>query len=226
MKNAMKKILGSVLSLSLIFSTSATVFAAADVSNVTSNTASSVQQEKYSSYEKSLIEISQKYDVQANLKPIEWFLENGFPDESKFTEQLEINCSILANTQSNDTPTTEPDTSSKGLKASGYKTYTWKDTQYKNNFGITVEYSFAISVAQNPDTGKYFISQFSAAKPTLSGTGKGVVRSYSTTTVDSGTTRKTTTQLTLTKDGVDYSKTSSAYVYYSSSNGSITIQGY
>lgn len=225
MKNTMKKMLGVIVVLSFICSIGITVSASVDKSDRTSTPASAAQQERYSQYEKILSEISKKYGIEASLEPIEWFVENEFPSEEEFTEQVETNCRTLAHSHSTDAPVTEPDSAENGINTNGVQTYTWKDTQYKSSYGITVTFSFAVTVAQNPDTEKYFISQFSAFKPTLSGTGQGVVTSYSTTVVDGGRTRVTTAQMTLTKDGVNYSKTSSAYVYCNANNGNISIQG-
>lgn len=218
MKHTMKKILGVMLSLSLLFSMGVAAFAAEDESSIGSIGASSVQQEKYSEYGRILSEITGKYGIEASLEPIECFIENGFPDESEFAEKVRINCELLTNSE---TTTTKSSSESKEVTI-----HDWKDTQYKSNFDITVKFSFAIRVSQHPDTGNYFISEFNAFKPELLGKGKGIVNSYSTRLIDGGRTRLTTAQLTLTKDGANYSRTSSAYTYCSSSTGKITVQGY
>ncbi|WP_033165324.1 hypothetical protein [Clostridium sp. KNHs205] len=219
MKRTTKKLLSIVLALSMTLSLGVAA-SAAEVDANNSVNPSLTQQEKYTQYEKIIAEISQKYGIEASIEPISWFLENGFPDTVKFEQQVKNNCEALINAKLTDQPVTKS-----RITPYGYQTYTWSDTQYKSNFEISVNYSFAIVTAQNPDTGKYFIDQFSAAKPTLSGNGKGIIKDYSTRTVDSGSTYVTTSNLTLTKDGVNYSRTSAAYVYCSS-NGNITIQGY
>lgn len=227
MTYAMKKMLGVMLSLSLFFSMGVTAFAAEDEYSIGSIGASSVQQEKYSEYGKILSEITERYGIKASLEPIEWFIENGFPDESEFAEKVQNNCELLTTTPPTDSETTTTERSFKSLRATNvYKTPTWEDTRYKSNFDITVKFSFAIRVSQHPDTGKYFISEFNAARPELLGKGQGVLNGYSTKLIDGGRTRVTTSQLTLTKDGANYAKTSSAYIYCNTSKGKITVRGY
>jgi len=161
MKNVINKMLGIMLSLSLLFGMSVTALASENESSIGSTGATSVQQEKYSEYGRILAEITERYGIEASLEPIEWFIENGFPDEAEFTEKVQTNCEFLTNTQPTASKTTTTNNSSKSLgTTSVYKTPTWEDTQYKSNFDITVKFSFAIRVSQHPDTGKYFISEF------------------------------------------------------------------
>lgn len=195
--------------------------AAMPLSTGAANVITEDQKNLYVQYQQIVDEKAKTYSEPIEVAPIEWFIENGFPDAEVFSQNLDKNCEPTYDI-SNVGKSAQTETLPFGLSVKD-----WSDTKYFSSFDIKVNYSIAYETTRNTDTGKYAFSSFNFGRPTISGLfGNGVVKSVDKSLIDGGRTYVITAHCILTKDNVNYMKDSSCYVYLRTDSGVVVMQGY